>query len=391
MSTPPAISLQQVGKRYVVRDEQAMLLRAVLPGRRAPHEERWALQGVDLEVARGEAVGVVGHNGAGKTTLLRMMAAVSRPTTGRISITGRVAPLIGLGVGFHPEMSGRENVYVNGMLLGLTRAEVDQRFDEIVSFAELEDAIDGPVKFYSSGMFMRLGFAVAAHVDPEVLLVDELLAVGDLAFQLKCFDRMRALKEGGATIVVVSHSMHAIRVLCDRAVLIRAGVVELDADVESVTRRHEEVLALGDRDDADLPSGAAPVTLLDRVLLGADGPTDRLDPGVPTVLRVRFRFETEVDSPQVHFTVQAADGAVVYQMRAVLHRVHRSYRRGEVAVAETSFTPHLLGGPYRLLVSVTSIDGSQVLLRDVSGLEAWAPAPSTAGGFVDLGASFRFG
>ena len=389
-ATPLAISLEAVGKRYVQRDDQAMLLKAMLPGRRPPRREHWALRHVDLEVRRGEAVGVVGHNGAGKTTLLRVLAAVSRPTEGRVVVAGRVAPLIGLGVGFHPEMSGRENVYVNGMLLGLTREQVDQRFDDIVAFSELADAVEGPVKFYSSGMFMRLGFAVAAHVDPEVLLVDEVLAVGDLAFQLKCLDRMRELKAAGATIVMVSHSMHAIRLLCDRAVLIRAGQVELDGDVETVTQRHEELLAHGDGTTApdDAPVGA--VTIVRHELLGPRGPTDRLEPGAPTTLRAHLRFDADVDSPLVHFTVQAPDGGVAYQMRSVLNRSHRTFRAGEEAVAEVTFRPQLLGGPYRLLTSVTSVDGRHVLHRDVVGIEATAPTRTTSSGFVDLEASFRF-
>src|SRR5690606_37347034 len=206
--TPPAIELAGVGKRY--RLAERSLVQALRPSRRRTVRQLWAVQGLDLQVEPGETVGLLGHNGAGKSTLLRMMAGVSEPTEGRVTVRGRVAPLISVGVGFHQELTGRENVYVNGMLLGLTRAEVEARFDEIVDFAELRDRIDTPVKFYSSGMFMRLGFSVAVHVDPDVLLVDEVLAVGDVAFQLKCFDRMRELSARGTTTVLVSHSMHAL-------------------------------------------------------------------------------------------------------------------------------------------------------------------------------------
>ena len=189
-----AIGLSGVGKRYWQLRDEAMLIKSLLPGHRAEKVEHWALKDISIEVKQGETLGILGRNGAGKTTLLRLLAGVSRPTEGRVRIAGRIAPLIGVGVGFHQEMSGRENIYVNGMLLGLSRREIDGRMEQIMDFAELEGFIDTPVKFYSSGMFMRLGFSVAAHVDPEVLLVDEVLAVGDLAFQLKCFERMRALQ-----------------------------------------------------------------------------------------------------------------------------------------------------------------------------------------------------
>ena len=195
--TEPAIDLQGVGKRYDLLRDDAMLLRAVLPFRRTERREHWAVRGVDLSIDPGETIGILGRNGAGKTTLLRMLAGVSRPTEGHATIRGRVAPLIGVGVGFHPEMTGRENVYVNGMLLGLSKAEVDARFDAIIDFAELTEFVDSPVKFYSSGMFMRLGFAVAVHTEPGIFLVDEVLAVGDIAFQLKCFERMRRLQAVG--------------------------------------------------------------------------------------------------------------------------------------------------------------------------------------------------
>lgn len=393
MTDELAIQLQDVGKRYVQLQEQAMLLRSLMPFRTAIRTERWALRGVDLSVARGETVGVVGHNGAGKTTLLRLLAGVSRPSEGRISLTGRVAPLIGIGVGFHQEMSGRENVYVNGMLLGLTKSEVEARFDDIVAFAELDSFIDTPVKFYSSGMLMRLGFSVAIHVDPQILLVDELLAVGDLAFQLRCFDRMRQLNDSGTTIVIVSHSMHAIRLLCQRAVLIQAGHVELDGDIEDVIARHEELLSrVGhidgiDQTGAEGAAGGASIT--GRELRGPNGATARLEAGVPMQLAARIRFEAEVESPQVHFTVMGPDGAIAYQMRSVLNRKHRAFRAGEEADLAISFTPHLTGGPFRLLITVTSIDGRRILHRDSRGLVVDAPTAVVDVGFVDLDACFH--
>jgi lipopolysaccharide transport system ATP-binding protein len=381
-----AISLAGVGKQYQQLEEQAMLLKSILPFWRPKRTSRWALQDIDLDIERGETVGILGHNGAGKTTLLRLLAGVSEPSTGRIEIRGRVAPLIAVGVGFHQEMSGRENVYVNGMLLGLTKAEVDRRFDDIVEFAELEDFIDTPVKFYSSGMFMRLGFAVAVHVEPQVFLVDEVLAVGDLAFQLKCFDRMRELKDQGTTIVIVSHSMHAIRLLCPRALLLRRGRLELDGDVEDVIARHHALLST--TSDAGEPSGAV-VSVVERQLLGPDGPTDRLPPGVPVTIAARLRFVTAVDSPQVHFTVLAEDGSVVYEMRSAINRAHRKFEAGDEAGVEVAFTPHLAGGSYRLLLTVTGRDGREVLHRDDVGLFVYVAPPLGSSGVADLAATIR--
>jgi ABC-type polysaccharide/polyol phosphate transport system ATPase subunit len=383
-----AISLSGVGKRYQQLEEQAMLLKSVLPFWRPTRTERWAVRDLDLTIEAGETVGVVGHNGAGKTTLLRLLAGVSEPSTGRIEIRGRVAPLISVGVGFHQEMSGRENVYVNGMLLGLTKAEVEARFDDIVAFAELEEFIDTPVKFYSSGMFMRLGFSVAIHVDPQVFLVDEVLAVGDLAFQLKCFERMRQLKDNGTTIVIVSHSMHAIRLLCPRAILMRRGQVEIDGPVEDVIARHHELMSDGDdHPAADADAGA--VTVLERGLLGPEGATNHLPPGIPATVTARLRFDSPTDSPQVHFTVLAEDGTVVYEMRSVINRHHRRYEAGEEARVEVAFTPQLAGGSFRLQLTVSSRDGRQVLHRDDIGLLVYVPPPLGSSGLADLAATIR--
>jgi ABC-type polysaccharide/polyol phosphate transport system ATPase subunit len=395
VTSPPAIELASVGKRYWKVEEPAMLLRSVLPRRRSHREELWALRHIDLQIRHGETVGVLGHNGAGKTSLLRLLAGVSQPTEGRLTITGRVAPLIGVGVGFHQEMSGRENVYVNGMLLGLTRAEIDRRFDEIVDFAELDAFIDTPVKFYSSGMFMRLGFSVAVHVRPQVLLVDEVLAVGDLAFQLKCFDRMRELKDSGATIVLVSHSTHAIRLLCPRAILLRRGHLEADGDVVDVIARHHELLSQGS--DVSAPThagdhGASAVTIADRRLEGATGDeVHQLVRGVPVRLRAQLRFRAPVDSPLVHFTVLAEDGSVVYEMRSAFNRRHRTFHPGDTADVDVAFTPHLAGGSFRLLLAVTSHDGRVELHRDTTGLLVYVPPPLGSSGVAPLAATHARG
>ena len=191
------------------------------PGADPTREEFWALKDVSFEVKRGDVVGIIGRNGAGKSTLLKILSRITEPTTGRIAIDGRVASLLEVGTGFHPELTGRENVYLNGSILGMSRAEVKRKFDEIVAFAEIEKFLDTPVKRYSSGMYMRLAFAVAAHLEPEILIVDEVLAVGDAAFQKKCMGKMGEVAKGGRTVLFVSHNTcAAIRQICSRSVLL---------------------------------------------------------------------------------------------------------------------------------------------------------------------------
>ncbi len=201
-------------------------------------EDFWALKDVSFEVKRGEVIGIIGRNGAGKSTLLKILSRITEPTTGSVKIKGRVASLLEVGTGFHPELTGRENIYLNGAILGMTKAEIKKKFDEIVAFAEIEKFLDTPVKRYSSGMYVRLAFAVAAHLEPEILLVDEVLAVGDVQFQKKCLGKMGEVAKGGRTVLFVSHNMGAIKQLCSNAVLLANGKVLLSGDVSEVTESY---------------------------------------------------------------------------------------------------------------------------------------------------------
>lgn len=226
-----AILLEQVSMRYWLRHERVDTLKEAVLGRfrhlrRA--EPLWALQDVSLRVAPGEAVGVIGANGSGKSTLLQLAAGVVKPTAGRVQVRGRVAPLIELGAGFDPELSGRDNVFLNGALLGFSRREMARRLDRIVAFAELERFIDVPVKSYSSGMYARLGFAIASDVDADVLLVDEVLAVGDERFQARCLDRIKTIRRAGTTVLLVSHAAPMVQELCERAVVLHRGALAFD-------------------------------------------------------------------------------------------------------------------------------------------------------------------
>lgn len=226
---PIVISVQDVQKKFrVYYDKGATLKERILFRKRNAYEDRWVLKGIDFQVKKGEAVGLIGHNGCGKSTLLKLMTRIMYPDRGTIKMEGRVSSLIELGAGFHPDMSGRENIYINASIFGLTKKEIDARLDDIIRFSELEEFIDNPVRTYSSGMYMRLAFAVAINVNADILLIDEILAVGDAAFQAKCFSKLREIKAGGATIVIVSHSMGQIEQFCDRTIWIDDGKIRME-------------------------------------------------------------------------------------------------------------------------------------------------------------------
>src|ERR1700680_3140349 len=243
----------KLGKRYRIGERQRYrALRDVLaealkpPGRRlrpaaaANHEPRhiWALKDVSFEVRQGDLVGIIGRNGAGKTTLLKILARVTRPTEGFAEVRGRMGSLLEVGTGFHPELTGRENTFLSGAILGMSKREIERKFDQMVAFAELEKFIDTPVKHYSSGMYVRLAFAVAAHLEPEILLVDEVLAVGDITFQRKCLGKMGDVARAGRTIVLVSHNIAAINALASRVVLMKSGTIDFDGSPSEVTARY---------------------------------------------------------------------------------------------------------------------------------------------------------
>jgi lipopolysaccharide transport system ATP-binding protein len=248
--TVPIIALEGLSKRYVIghqREDSGLRhaiegalrqpfrwLRSVKDQRFASHEEFWALRDVNLEVQQGEVVGLIGRNGAGKSTLLKILSRITEPTHGRVRLRGRTASLLEVGTGFHAELTGRENIFLNGAILGMSRAEIKRKFDEIVAFAEIETFLDTPVKRYSSGMYIRLAFAVAAHLEPEILIVDEVLAVGDAAFQKKCLDKMDDAGHTGRTVLFVSHNMQAVTRLANRCVLLEGGQVKMDGHSHSV-------------------------------------------------------------------------------------------------------------------------------------------------------------
>jgi ABC-2 type transport system ATP-binding protein len=269
-----AIEVEAVSKVFKLFREKPSSLKARLISSRSRAEDFWALRNITFEVAEGESLGLIGHNGSGKTTLLKVIAGILRPTEGTVRYRGRVAALLELGAGFHPELTGRENVYLNASFLGLSRKDTDLVYDQIVEFAELQDFMDNQVKFYSSGMLVRLGFAVAVHVDPDILLIDEVLAVGDEAFQAKCLGRIRGFQQEGRTIVLVTHALDTVRQVCDRAVMLDHGGLYAKGAPLDVVRELRYVLLRGD--PTFVPEeGSREVELANVELVRDDGTTER--------------------------------------------------------------------------------------------------------------------
>jgi lipopolysaccharide transport system ATP-binding protein len=231
----------KIGERVPYKTLREEIIKFFKRDRKKENGYIWALKDVSLEIKRGEIVGIIGPNGAGKTTLLKILSRITEPTDGYAEVYGRVGSLLEVGVGFHPELTGRENIYLNGAMLGMSKKEIDKKFDQIVSFAEIEKFIDTPVKHYSSGMYVRLAFSVAAHLEPEILLVDEVLAVGDISFQQKCLGKMDQVTKEGRTVLFVSHNMGAIRSLCKRVIWLENGKIKKEGDANSVTIEYEEI------------------------------------------------------------------------------------------------------------------------------------------------------
>lgn len=385
-----AISLENLSKRYWRLSNTRSLVGAVTSLGRDPRAEMWALRDLNLEIEQGDTLGIIGRNGSGKTTLLRILAGVTQPTSGRAVVVGRVAPLIGLGVGFRKELSGRENIVLNGMMLGMSRKLIQQRLDEIIEFSELGNFIETPVKFYSSGMYLRLAFAVAIHSDAEVLLIDEILAVGDLAFQSKCMARIREVQDTGATIVLVSHSISAIMLMSSKAMLMRRGQIEVIGDPATAVGRYHELLsvdattdpheAMDNREHMYLGG----VTIIDKKLVGADGRGGIAYRDRPLRFDVRVRFDQPADDPQFVSQVRASDGTVVYSKQSKLSAEPRSYKEGDTALLSISFEPRLTGGTYRISGHVANADGRGVLARDATGLYFFVEDRAGERGLVDL-------
>ncbi|NDD63387.1 MAG: ABC transporter ATP-binding protein [Acidobacteria bacterium] len=329
----PAITVEKVSKRYhigqtmssatTVRDALSGLLTRPLSGRlaRKSTDVLWALRDVSFNVEQGEIIGIVGRNGAGKSTLLKILSRITRPTDGRIDLYGRVGSLLEVGTGFNPELTGRENIYLNGAILGMRRREIAAKFDEIVDFAEVREFIDTPVKHYSSGMYMRLAFGVAAHLDPEILVVDEVLAVGDYSFQKKCIGKMSNVAHEGRTILFVSHNLVALRSLCRRVIWLERGQLVMTGETNEVINSYIQKDVHSSHQKAwvrpDAATGNEEVTLCAVSLTSPGGePLDRIT--VEDSIRLNFEYINHVPNNllQVSFVLYNQEGICIFNSRS---------------------------------------------------------------------------
>mgnify|MGYP003542289560 FL=1 len=316
LANAPAIEVRDVSKRFRIYREKPTSLKQRLLTSRSRAEDFWALRDVALDVGEGSTFGLIGHNGSGKTTLLKCVAGILRPTSGAILQRGRLAALLELGAGFHPELTGRENVYLNASFLGLSRKQTDAAFDDIVAFAELEQFIDTEVKFYSSGMLVRLGFAVAVYVEPDVLLIDEVLAVGDEAFQAKCLNRVREFQREGRTIVLVTHALDTVTEICDRAAMLHHGELHAIGMPAEVVREMRHVL-LGMADPGFVPEqGTRAAEIIEVQIVRPDGSSHgAILSGDPLTIVVDVRQNETVDDLDVDFAVHESSNYLVLDAR----------------------------------------------------------------------------
>jgi len=380
---------QRYAHRKQFRTLKSALLKGNLIGELRPDETFSALSGVTFNVWEGSTFAVIGRNGSGKSSLLKVLAGITKPTSGTVEVSGRISALIELGAGFHPEITGRENVFINGIMLGLSKREITDRFDEIVEFAELAEFIDAPVKNYSSGMYMRLGFAVAIHVNPDVLLIDEVLAVGDQAFVHKCLDKISEFRRRGKTILLVTHSLGLVEKLADEAIWLDEGKIQargdpkkvVDAYLAQVTSREEEALAVAEEqavaefetpapasepveDEQSLSKrekgrwGSREVEIVEAALLGSDGqPRHVFDTGEPVSVRLKIKTSGTLKDFAFGIGIFNADGVCCYGTNTDIEQFVPLSLSGEGEVRLVLDRLDLVEGTYFLDVAVHQRDG----------------------------------
>lgn len=379
-----AIEVANVTKSFKVYQEggQSAKERLIRAGRN-PHIVFKALDDVSFEVAEGETFALLGHNGSGKSTLLKCISGILKPTTGTIRIRGRIASLLELGAGFHPELTGRENVFINAAFLGISRAEIARRFDDIVDFAELHEFIDEPVKHYSSGMYVRLGFAVAINLDPDILLVDEVLAVGDEVFQQKCLDRVRQFQQEGRTIVVVTHAADVVRQVCQRAIVLHHGEKVADTRPGEAIRIFREHLQ-GALSEAAVPSPDAPVRIDDLEIHSSGQEAKTITSGDPLELTVVFTAQRRLERPVVHVSIISPQGQTLYAIDIDLSDHGIGALDGTHRITASFARIPLLDGRYMVSTRVFDQTASEVAAVRVGRDEFSVLNPGTAHGVVSL-------
>lgn len=392
-----AVDVENVSKKFrIYRQRNSTLKSALLSGRKNQFEDFWALRDVTLQVPAGTTFALVGDNGSGKSTLLKCMANILYPNSGSITHHGRMAAMLEVGSGFHPELSGRENVYLNGSILGMTKKQIDAKFDEIVEFSGVERFIDEPVKNYSSGMYVRLGFSVAIHVDPEILLVDEVLAVGDAAFQEKCAEKFAEFRREGRTVVVVSHSLPQLKQMADNAAWLEHGELKEVGPASVVLEKYHD----STRDDIRITpegrvrwgSGEAEVERVDVLDERGEVITGRIPTGSPVTLRLYYTAHERIERPVFGFSVEHADGTYLWgnNTRDLEFPVDHIQGPG-VVDCHIPALPLAFGG-YHVHGSVVDSTTRHVYdyVRDSARLDVVHGHPRESGGYITMGGTWSF-
>jgi ABC-2 type transport system ATP-binding protein len=356
----PTISVDAVGKRFRVYSERPSSFKERVIRLRTKSEDFWALREISTEVQAGTTLGLIGPNGAGKTTLLKVIGGILRPNEGQVVTRGRIASLLALGAGFHPELTGRENVYLNASILGLSRLETERRFDDIVAFAELEEFIDTQVKFYSSGMYVRLGFGVAVHVDPAILLIDEVLAVGDIAFQRKCLDKIEAFQREGRTIVFVTHAPDLVLRVCDRVILLDHGRIVREGPPREVVADFRRLMS---RQDVawGWDHGTKEIEIVSSEVYGPDGATAEIvAPGDEITIRMDLKATQAVEEPVVSFAIHDEQNEFLYGTNTDWRKVSWPVFEGKYRVEFALKSLPFVEGRYYITLAVHSRDSKRV-------------------------------
>ena len=368
----PVIQFKNVSKLFYLGSKRAYL-RYLLPNSFQSYknlknggkdDELWALKNFSFEVESGEAVGLIGPNGAGKTTTLSILAGITKPTIGDVRVQGRVGALIQLGAGFHPELTGRENIYLNGVIMGLSTRKINEIVDEIIHFSELEKFIDTPIKRYSSGMHVRLGFSVAVHINPDILLIDEVLAVGDASFKTKCYSMVRKLRQSGVTVILVSHDLSQIRNLCDRAMFLQNQLV-MSGDVDDVIQHYYEAVSLKNSEMVPSQGGKepeetdgisnAPVHISNVEFLNQRGEiNDQFNTGDTLRLRISYHADELIEKPAFGISIYSAEGVRLIGVNTRLDNYEVQSIEGDGSIEFIIYDLQLLHGTY--IVSITLHD-----------------------------------
>lgn len=365
-----ALEVRNVSKRFrIYREKHETLKEAILFRRRGAFYELWALNKVSFNVGVGETLGIIGENGSGKSTMLKLFAGILKPEKGEILVKGKISALLELGAGFHPDLTGRENIYLNGAILQLSKKEIDQKFDEIVSFSELQNFIDQPVKSYSSGMYTRLGFAIAINVNPDILLIDEVLAVGDQFFQSKCYEKINQFQRDGKTIVFVSHDLDAVEKICDRVIFLKEGSIVEEGVPSKVIRSYRAFVAEKDRQyhAAQATSvsadrfGTREAEIVSVELLNSDGEkTSTIYSGDSGVIRARVKFHADVLNPIFGIIIRASDETYLYDTNTLWRGAKTGlFKKGQEIEVDFRQKVSLVGGMYLVTVAVAYPDATR--------------------------------